>query len=222
LKTAQFLYRRTTMRFESCHSLIKLVVAMAIFGVCSWGAPAKQSDPQQAGEDARAQQALTQARQLATELADEVRALLFKELEKGGYVGAVRACSEAAQENSDEFTTRTGHYARRVSLGYRNPKNSPDGYERQRLEEFDRLNREKKLDGDYFEAVREEGREYLRYMKPLVAGPMCVTCHGQKENIPAEVRAILAEKYPDDRATGYRAGDVRGAISVKIALPAHK
>ena len=29
---------------------------------------------------------------------------------------------------------------------------------------------------------------------------------------------ILAEKYPDDRATGFLVGDVRGAISVKILL----
>jgi uncharacterized protein (UPF0264 family) len=173
----------------------------------------------QAVEDSRAQQALQQARQVASELADKVRGLLFKELEQGGYVGAVRVCSEVAQEIPHEFTARTGHYIRRVSLGYRNPKDVPDGYERQKLEEFDRLNREKRLESDYFEVVKEGEREYLRYLKPLIAGPMCITCHGEKENIPPEVKAILAEKYPDDRATGYHTGDVRGAISVKIALP---
>ena len=39
-----------------------------------------------------------------------------------------------------------------------------------------------------------------------------------KENIPAEIKTILAEGYPDDRATGSPAGDVRGAISVRILL----
>jgi hypothetical protein len=34
------------------------------------------------------------------------------------------------------------------------------------------------------------------------------------------VTAVLKEKYPNDRATGYREGDLRGAVSVKIALPA--
>jgi len=43
--------------------------------------------------------------------------------------------------------------------------------------------------------------------------------HGQKENIPADVKTTLAERYLDDGATDFFAGDIRGAISVKITLP---
>jgi hypothetical protein len=106
-------------------------------------------------QDSRLEPALGQARQVANELAEKVRSVLLSELEKGGYVGAVRACSEVAQEIAREFTARTGHYVRRVSLGYRNRADVPDDYERQKLEEFDRLNREKKLANDYFEVVKE-------------------------------------------------------------------
>jgi uncharacterized protein (UPF0264 family) len=194
-------------------------IIVAFIGAYTWGTTARPLEPQQAVENPRIQQALQQARQVASELTDKVRGLLFKELEKGGYVGAVRVCSEVAQEIPREFAARTGHDIRRVSLRERNSKDVPDEYERKQLEVFDRLNREKTLENDYFEVVTEQGRDYLRYMKPLIAGPMCITCHGQKERIPPEVKAVLAEKYPDDRATGYDAGDVRGAISVKIALP---
>lgn len=99
------------------------------------------------------------------------------------------------------------------------PRTCPDEYERQKLELFDRLNREGKLESEYYEVVTEQGGRYLRYLRPLLTGPMCLTCHGEKQQIPADVKAILAEKYPDDRATGYHTGDVRGAVSVKIALP---
>jgi hypothetical protein len=41
--------------------------------------------------------------------------------------------------------------------------------------------------------------------------------------IPAGVRAKLATEYPMDRATGYREGELRGAVSIKqpmdIPLP---
>ena len=37
-------------------------------------------------------------------------------------------------------------------------------------------------------------------------------CHGDKEGIPA----FIKEKYTEDAATGYKLGDIRGAISVKI------
>lgn len=198
-------------------SLLKTGALVTVIVASGGGSPLPSGT--QPGQESRIEAALRQARQIADELAETVRGLLFKELEKGGYVGAVRVCSEVAQEIPREFTARTGHYVRRVSLGYRNPKDIPDDYERQKLEEFNRLNREKKLENDYFEVVREGERDYLRYMRPLIAGPMCITCHGEKENIPPEVKAILVEKYPDDRATGYHTGDVRGAISVKIALP---
>ncbi len=200
------------------YSAMKLIVVMVIGGVFAWSRTSTPAAPQQAADETRTEAALQQARQMAGELAEKLRGLLSKELQEGGYAGAVKVCSEVGQEIPREFTARMGHYIRRVSLGYRNPKDVPDNYEQQKLEEFDRLNREKKLGADYSEVVKEEEREYLRYMKPLVAAPMCITCHGQKENIPPEVRAVLTEKYPDDRATGYHAGDVRGAISVKIAL----
>lgn len=207
------------MNHRSSRLAVKLsviVVSLGAFGLATTASPLRQ---QAASDDTPVQQALQQARRVANELTDKVRGLLFKELEKGGYVGAVRVCSEVAQEIPREFTARTGHYVRRVSLGYRHPKDVPDEYERQKLEAFNRLNRERKLESEYYEVVTEEGREYLRYLKPLITGPMCLTCHGEAQQIPADVKAILAEKYPDDRATGYHTGDVRGAVSVKIALP---
>jgi hypothetical protein len=74
------------------------------------------------------------------------------------------------------------------------------------------------LSNDYVEVANEQGQKYLRYMRPRITLPVCMTCHGWKENIPSEVKVILAEKYPDDHATGFLVGDVRGAISVKILL----
>ena len=164
------------------------------------------------------EKALVEVRKASNELAEKVRALLLKEIEKGGFSSAVRVCSETAQEITQKFATQRGYYIRRVSLKYRNSRNAPDDYERKKLEEFDRLNREKKLSNEYVEVVNEHGVEYLRYMRPLIVAPLCMTCHGPKENIPSEVKVILAEKYPEDRATGFLVDDLRGAISVKITL----
>jgi hypothetical protein len=170
-------------------------------------------------KDPEIEQALADARQVSDELGAKVRDLLLQEIEKGGFANAVRVCSEVAQEITSRFNEHEGRLIRRVSLRYRNPRNVSDEFERRKLEEFDRLNREKKLANEYFEVVKEEGHPYLRYMKPLIVQHVCVACHGPKENIPAEVKLILEQKYPGDRATGFLVGDVRGAISVKIRLP---
>jgi len=190
--------------------LIGLVLSFMVGGV---------SHSQQSHQDSQFEQALLEARQLSKELAEKVRGLLLQEIDRGGFVNAARVCSELAQEITQQFNKRTGYYARHVSLRYRNPKNIPDDYERRKLEEFDFLTREKRLGNEYKEVVKEGDQEYLRYMRPLVAIPLCLVCHGPKENIPSEIKTILAEKYPGDRATGFLVGDVRGAISVKIALP---
>ncbi|MBS1810639.1 MAG: DUF3365 domain-containing protein [Acidobacteria bacterium] len=196
---------------------IQLVLMVVILGFGAWITAAPTSTVPQ---PANTEKALAEARKVSAELSDKVRGLLVDELGKGGYDGAVKICAEVAQDMTNQFTKRTGHYIRRVSLGYRNRKDIPDKYEQKKLKLFDQLNHEKKLEADYYEVVKEKGQSYLRYMKPVVASAMCVKCHGPKEEVAEPVRKILQEKYPQDRAFGYHAGDVRGAISVKIKLPA--
>ena len=79
-------------------------------------------------------------------------------------------------------------------------------------------NAEARPAAEHWEIVREDGGEALRYLKPVVTSAMCLTCHGEKAKIPPAVQAILARDYPDDHATGFSVGDVRGAVSVRIPL----
>ena len=50
------------------------------------------------------------------------------------------------------------------------------------------------------------------YIEPIMMQPMCLTCHGQE--LQPDVAEKLAELYPDDQATGFAAGDVRGVFWV--------
>ena len=62
--------------------------------------------------------------------------------------------------------------------------------------------------------VRDGG---ARFMAPIMTGPLCLTCHGAQ--LSPAVKAALAKDYPGDQATGFKAGDLRGAFS--IVWPAH-
>lgn len=54
------------------------------------------------------------------------------------------------------------------------------------------------------------------FMKALfIPAEMCLTCHGTNEQIPADVQAALAKRYPNDEAINYAVGDLRGAILVE-------
>ena len=191
---------------------------LALLVICLIVVSSLPASAQKGSKDIAFEKALIDARKVSNQLAEKVRGLLLQEIEKGGFSSAVRVCSETAQEITLQFNAQTGHDVRRISLKYRNPKNVPDAYEQRKLEEFNILNQKKELSNEYSEIVEEQGKKYLRYLRPLIVAPLCITCHGSKENIPQEVKAILAERYPDDRATGFLVGDVRGAISVKIPV----
>lgn len=170
--------------------------------------------------DARVGPAAAEARAASDELTGTLKEMLQKELAAGGFDAAVAVCARSAQEKTREYRARTGRDIRRISLRVRNPQNAPDPFERTVLESFDRLAPDQRAAAEHVEVVRDGEGEALRYLKPIVTAPLCLTCHGPEERIPAAVRAVLAKHYPRDRATGFAAGDVRGAVSVRIPLAA--
>lgn len=68
------------------------------------------------------------------------------------------------------------------------------------------------------EVVMEPDGQYYRFMRPIALQPQCVLCHGLSEQIPEEIRNVLKRQYPFDAATGYKAGELRGAVSIKQPL----
>lgn len=163
--------------------------------------------------------ALERAREVTARLAGTLMPRLQTELAEGGAASALTVCAEVAQEITAEAET-DGVRVRRVSTRVRNPADRPDDWERARLDELARAAAEGSLPPE-LHAVLDlpgGGRE-LRYLKPIVVQPLCLRCHGPAEALEPEVRARLAELYPDDEATGYAAGDLRGAVSVRVDLP---
>lgn len=51
---------------------------------------------------------------------------------------------------------------------------------------------------------------------PIVTPPLCLTCHGDPATFSPELKQALKESYPDDRATGFSAGDLRGVFWARI------
>ncbi len=179
-----------------------LVLGMTL----SLAAPAQQPAPQERAASA------------VRDLGLLLQQLLGEELKRGGFEGAVRACSESAQVVTEQFAHERELDIRRVSLRYRNPKDQPDDYEAARLKEWEAAAKAGQPPAERFETVTENGRRFLRYMKPITVQGMCLSCHGPREKLAAAVRDVLDARYPRDKATGYRAGDLRGAFTVMVEI----
>jgi hypothetical protein len=174
------------------------------------------------GEDPQKPPEYDQAQAIAQEVLEGTRTVLMKELAAKGAAGAIQACSAVALELAKKHE-KEGWRIRRVSEKVRNPADTPDSYEARILKEFRTLKAEGRLDAltEHFAVVEENSRRYFRYLKRItIPGPLCLVCHGQAENLSAGVKSRLEELYPRDQATGYAVNDLRGAVSIKIPLPA--
>ncbi len=45
---------------------------------------------------------------------------------------------------------------------------------------------------------------------PILLKVQCLTCHGPDDKIASEIRNELTRLYPNDKATGFQEGDLRG------------
>ncbi|MFN0314153.1 MAG: DUF3365 domain-containing protein [Burkholderiales bacterium] len=157
------------------------------------------------------------ARAIAGQLVQQLGAALKKEMSSNGPASAISVCKSLAPEIAGRLSREHGARVTRVSLKIRNPLlGQPDSWEQAILAGFDRADNETAL--EYSEIVTEPQGRYFRYMKAIPVQPLCLTCHGPREAIPAEVKTILAKEYPHDQATGYGAGQIRGAVTIKQRL----
>ena len=163
---------------------------------------------------------LPEARKVATSVPPKLLAVLTAEIEKSGPEGAIGVCREKAPEMAKAASAQTGWAIRRVSLNNRNPKAVPDAWERTVLEDFDRRAAagESPATLEKGEVVAEDGKKSYRYMKALPTLDLCVKCHGPSEGLSPAVKEKLAALYPQDKATGYTPGKIRGAMTIRKPL----
>jgi len=142
-----------------------------------------------------------------------------KQMKAGGPKAAVKVCTELAPQISAEMSREKGWKVTRVGTRVRNPMlGIPDAWEQEVLAKF----QERASKGETFdkmahaEIVTEPGGKYFRFMKAIGVQPQCLACHGEK--IDPDIKAMVDERYPHDNARGYKAGDLRGAVSIKRPL----
>ena len=163
---------------------------------------------------------LVNMRSTSVDFMKELKGILIEQIQTGGVVQAVAVCSDTAQVLSNEFGRERGVYIKRVSLKNRNEINHPDDFEKRVLREFEFLHQNNELNNEteFAEIITEGNYKYLRYLKPILIQAECLNCHGNKSEMMPEVRNLVAQKYPKDEATGYKTGELRGAISIKKVI----
>ncbi len=165
-----------------------------------------------------ARSSLQIAREATKELLDSLKTHLVQELQAGGPAKAIEVCSSLGQKIPQTLMSRYGILIKRTSLKVRNPRNAPTPDEKALLQTLETLAKKDSAPDEWVDTVTLQGKPVFRYAKPLYVQGLCLVCHGPTETLSPEVRKILDEKYPQDRARGYQVGDFRGMVIVKIPL----
>jgi hypothetical protein len=193
--------------FARISIVLVLLAAFAAYG------PAGQPDK----EGSNSAEQLNAARDASSSLKTALKFKLMAEMASGGPVSAITVCNEVAPTLAAEHSV-DGLVIRRVSLKNRNTLNAPDAYERAKLIEFENLHKAGELPDDVYEVIDTDGKQVFRYLQPILVKGICLKCHGDPAAMDPDVKRMVQEKYPEDSATGYTAGELRGAISVQIDL----
>ena len=162
--------------------------------------------------------AVAACEQIVTDYQAALKRELMTAMTEGGPEKAIAVCNIVAPALADSFSSLPGVDIRRVSLKQRNPQFAPDGFESIVLGLFAAAPEAEPQ--THTELVTDSsGVKKLRYMQEIKIGQLCLKCHGDPNGFSENLKAALAENYPEDKAVGYNLGESRGAFSVTLTFP---
>jgi hypothetical protein len=145
----------------------------------------------------------------AKTLQEKLKTALLAAMQDKGPVGAIEVCATVAPALAKELSTG-GLTVGRTGVRLRNPDNQAPTW---LTATMGRWEGEAVADRKPWNATLDDGR--FVFAAPLSMLPLCATCHGT--DVAADVKAAIAARYPQDAATGFAEGALRGAVWVELA-----
>jgi hypothetical protein len=139
----------------------------------------------------------------------ELKGELQKALAEGGPVNAVKVCRDVASKLAARTSEREGFPVGRSSHRLRSSSNAPSEAIAAYLKKYAQAGAKAPV-----EVLKE--KESWIVVAPILTQPLCLTCHGDPATFSPELKKALSDSYPDDQATGFAAGDLRGVFWAKL------
>jgi len=164
------------------------------------------------------QQLDQEARDIAKQFLGQLKPELQKSMKRDGPAKTVAFCHTKAPEIAKQLAQKTGWNINRVSLKPRGENATPDQWESTVLKRFNTqlANGASPKTLEFSAIVEVNNQTEYRYMKAIPTGNVCLACHGSK--IATPIQDTLQQLYPNDGATGYSKGQLRGAFSFSKTL----
>ncbi len=183
-------------------------ICFALVGFSSIASAAQQTTTDLNEQDKR-----NEARAHAKELGSNLKTRLQEAIKRGGLEAGVEECKLVAEPIAHSLSNE-GWTVGRTALRVRNPNNKPDDWETAQLIKFAEQLSENVT--GLLEATHVDGKTgEFRYMKAITTGQVCTACHGKQ--VAPSVLSAIKKAYPEDEATGFKPGSLRGAFTLKYS-----
>lgn len=151
-------------------------------------------------------------KEIAQETMKELAGNLMKQMQLGGTKVAVPFCNVAAYPLTNKIANKYDVSIKRTSLKIRNPKNNPNKEEKKILKKYlTSLKQKEKLTP----VIQKENDKKVHFYAPIILQKKCLACHGTVgKEVTKQTDSIIKSYYPNDRATGFKVGDLRGIWSI--------
>lgn len=194
--------------------LASLLIALVSLGCSKESSKVARDDTKVESDKVLGQKA---AERIIARFSKELKSELLAAMKEGGAVNAVKVCRTKATEIAAAHSQGSLVTIRRISDRNRNPDNLATENEMAILATFaDTIGACPPFVGQ--RTVTGSGETYY-YYKPIKVGQLCLKCHGRTEALDPAALAALKKSYPDDKATGYEVGDLRGMFVVEMKWP---
>lgn len=153
------------------------------------------------------------AREHAKQLSTELKAALTGAMQQSPE-SAIAVCNDRAPQIAQSIAKTHDVQIGRTALRVRNTGNEPNDWQRKVLLDFQQraAKGESLATMEYMTSIAAKDHVEHRYMKAIPLEPLCATCHGAQ--IAPSLQQAIKAKYPNDQATGFNVGELRGAVYV--------
>jgi len=154
--------------------------------------------------------AISRADLVIVGMQDSVLRELNDALSRGGPGTAIAFCHLDASVVVQRLGRTDGIAAGRTSDRLRNPSNLPRPWAAP-LVQANAGKQARSVEGFAVDLGDKVG-----VLRPIAERALCAGCHGPAEALSPAVRSVLADRYPVDRAVGFKEGEIRGWFWVEM------
>ena len=133
------------------------------------------------------------------ELFTRLSGRLMDVMSTNGPAAAIEVCQVEAKSIAEEVGKEANVNIGRTGVRLRNTSNQPPKWAQKLVAD--------RTDTPVFAKLSDESAVALL---PIKLQAQCVMCHGPSEQLAPDVKAKLTKLYPQDQATGFSEGELRG------------